>query len=178
MSCSFFFLFPATLYHTSLPPFIFSMGHGRGPFSLLKNPLFVKNKEEAKANNKVRQSPFCQQSLTCYLECYQCWGGNRCRWERRTGRLLLLWEGKKKRRSWLTYISLQPKTFWLLFISKKRSLWLLHTSPALLYRQKRFRGQCSFHIHTHSTCMHTESTKNPTHCSIIRSNGSGCCSFI
>lgn len=83
MSCSFFFLFfpPATLYHTSLSPFIFSMGHDRGPFSLLKNPLFVKNKEEAKANNKVRQSPFCQQSLTCYLECYQCWGGIRCGWE-------------------------------------------------------------------------------------------------
>ncbi len=101
MSCSFF---PATLYHTSLPPFIFSMGHGRGPFSLLKNPLFVKNKEEAKANNKVRQSPFCQQSLTCYLECYQYWGGIRCRWERRTGRqtlllllLRLLCEGWKKK---------------------------------------------------------------------------------
>ncbi len=104
MSCSFF---PATLYHTSLPPFIFSMGHGRGPFSLLKNPLFVKNKEEAKANNKVRQSPFCQQSLTCYLECYQYWGGIRCRWERRTGRqtlllllLRLLCEGWKKKADW------------------------------------------------------------------------------
>lgn len=34
----------------------------------------MKNKKETKANNKVRQSPFCQQSLTCYLECYQCRG--------------------------------------------------------------------------------------------------------
>lgn len=32
----------------------------------------MKNKEGGKkANNEVRQSPSCQESLTCYLECYQ-----------------------------------------------------------------------------------------------------------
>lgn len=41
----------------------------------------MKNKEDVKANNKVRQSPFYRQSLTCYLDRYQCWGGIRCRWE-------------------------------------------------------------------------------------------------
>lgn len=46
-------------------PFILRAGGGGGPFSLLKKPLFGKNKEEAKANNKVRQSPLRQQPLTC-----------------------------------------------------------------------------------------------------------------
>ena len=49
----------------------------------------MKNKEEKKANNKVRQSPFCQQSLTCYLECYQC-GGIRTGWEWEADRQPLL----------------------------------------------------------------------------------------
>jgi hypothetical protein len=41
-------LFAATLYHTSLAPFILSSGKRGGPFSLLKKPLFVKNKEGGK----------------------------------------------------------------------------------------------------------------------------------
>lgn len=52
--------------------FHFIIRQERRTFQFIKKPLFVKNKERGKkANNEVRQSPPCQESLTCYLECYQ-----------------------------------------------------------------------------------------------------------
>lgn len=69
-----FSFFAATLYHTSLVPFILSSGKSGGPFSLLKNLYLWRTKRGEKANNEVRQSPSCQESLTCYLECYQLGG--------------------------------------------------------------------------------------------------------
>lgn len=124
------------------------MGPGRGPFSLLKKPLFVKNKEEAKANNMVRQSLFCQQSLTCYVECYQCWGGTRCRWERRAGRqtLLLLWGGNS-----LIDMYQPPAKDLLaaLHIKEKRPLAAAHPCSD---------QEAAYSVHTHGdgVCMHKQ----------------------
>lgn len=90
-----FSFFAASLYHTSLVPFILSSGRSEGPFSLLKNLYLWRTKRQReKANNEVRQSPSYQESLTCYLERYQGFfgvggGGETCiieKWD--TDRLL------------------------------------------------------------------------------------------
>lgn len=78
-------------------------------------------------------------------------------------------EGRREKKTWKAYISLQLRTFWMFFISKKRGLWLLHC-----YRKQmqRAEGTCTF-VDSHASylCLNTSTRNSNTKC--IRSTLTG-----